>query len=70
MEWELQHNAFFEVLNESGINVVLKQEKGLPIGGHLSAALVELVALHREMLQPSPALLRGTITARYRDKFL
>ena len=69
VEWELHHNAFFEVLNESGINVVLKQEKGLPIGGHLSAALIKLVALHREMLQPSPALLCGTITARYRDNF-
>ena len=70
VEWELQHNALFEVLNESGDSIVLQQEKGLPIGGHLSAALVELVALHREMTQPSPARLVGTMTARYRDNFL
>ena len=51
VEWELEHNSFFEVRGEDGGSVVLKQEKGLPIGGHLSAALVELVALHRELLQ-------------------
>ena len=69
VEWELEHNSFFEVRGEDGGSVVLKQEKGLPIGGHLSAALVELVALHRELLQPNPACLSNTLSARYRDNF-
>ena len=37
-EWELEHNAFFEVRGEENGSVVLKQEKGLRVGGHLSAA--------------------------------
>ena len=69
VEWELEHNACFEVCGEDGGSVVLKQEKGLPIGGHLSAALVELVALHRELLQPNPACLSNTLSARYRDNY-
>ena len=69
VEWELESNAFFEVLDGSGNMVVLCQEKGLPIGGHLSAALVELVALYREMLQPWPQELLPALTARYRDNF-
>ena len=35
VEWELFYNALFEVLDESGKMVVLRQNKGLPIGGHL-----------------------------------
>ena len=54
VQWELEHNALFEVLSEVSNTVVLRQDKGLPIGGHLSAALVELVALYRELLQPFP----------------
>ena len=48
VEWELDHNSDFEVLGPTGSMAVLRQALGLPIGGHLSAALVELVALHRE----------------------
>ena len=69
VEWELEQNAFFEVLNEAGKIVVLRQDKGLPIGGHVSAALVELVALYRELLQSFPTSLCTSITARYRDNF-
>ena len=69
VEWEMEHNAFFEVLNESGETVVLKQHTGLPIGGHLSAALVELAALYRELLQPRPTSFGCNITARYRDNY-
>ena len=35
----------------------------------MSAALVELVALYRELLQPFPTSLGSRITARYRDNF-
>ena len=42
---------------------------GLPIGGHFSAALVELVALWREFSQPWPPGLAGLPTARYRDNY-
>ena len=69
VEWELEHNAFFEVIDDSGKRVVLRQDKGLPIGGHLSAALVELVALFRELEQPWPYMLRASLTCRYRDNF-
>ena len=48
---------------------VLRQHKGLPIGGHLSASLVELVALHRECTQPRPLALSPVLSARYRDNF-
>jgi hypothetical protein len=47
----------------------LQQHRGLPIGGHFSAALVELVALWREFAEPWPACLDGLVTARYRDNF-
>ena len=69
VEWELEHNSLFEVLNGKGERTVLQQHKGLPIGGHLSASLVELVALYREFTQPWPVLLTSTLTARYRDNF-
>ena len=39
VQWELEHNSDFEVLTERGSRVVLRQAVGLPIGGHLSAAL-------------------------------
>ena len=45
VEWEMEHNAEFEVASCAGTDVVLRQVKGLPIGCHLSAALVELTAL-------------------------
>ena len=50
--------------------MVVGQRKGLPIGGHLSAAYVELVALKREYEVCSwPASVEGLRTARYRDNF-
>jgi hypothetical protein len=49
--------------------MVLRQVAGLPMGGHLSAALVELVALQRELEQCWPEVLLGLPTARYRDNF-
>ena len=52
VEWESFHNALFEVSGK-----MVRQSKGLPIGGHLSAALVELVALYREFTQPWPLML-------------
>ena len=69
VEWELEHNSLFEVLNDNGEILVLRQHKGLPIGGHLSASLVELVALHREFTQPRPSELLPALTARYRDNY-
>ena len=67
-EWELQPNDTFEVQTESGALVVLQQRKGLPIGGHLSAVFVELVALRREF-EAWPPLLLNCPTTRYRDNF-
>ena len=69
VEWELAHNSLFEVVGVDGVPVVLQQDKGLPIGGHLSAALVELVALYREYTQPWPSTLEAAISMRYRDNF-
>lgn len=68
-QWELQHNAFFEASTPEGQTVVLQQQLGLPIGGHLSAAMVELVALHQELQHPWPASLAQLPSARYRDNF-
>ena len=48
--------------------VVFKQHRGLPIGGHLSAALCELVALEGGFVSWPPELLVRS-TARYRDNF-
>ena len=67
--WELDNNSPFEVVGANGQMLVLQQNKGLPIGGHLSAALVELVSLHRELVQPWPPLLRAATTMRYREIF-
>ena len=68
VQWELQNNDLFEVA--SGVSdrpLVLRQVRGLPMGGHLSAALVELVALYRELNRPWPPALQLRPTARYRD---
>ena len=67
--WDLENNAMFEAQVELQQTAIFKQHKGLPIGGHLSAAYVELVALRRELQCPWPVVLRGLLTARYRDNF-
>ena len=67
--WDLNSNSDFEATNEDGDTVVLGQRKGLPIGGHLSAAYVELVALQRELQCQWPSTLHGLPTSRYRDNF-
>jgi hypothetical protein len=54
---------------QDGTTHVLEQVRGLPIGGHFSAALVELVALWKELTEPWPAALANNPTARYRDNF-
>ena len=70
VRWELDHNDLFEVSNGTGgERWVLQQVGGLPMGGHLSASMVELVALHREFVRPWPARLMGVPTSRYRDNF-
>jgi hypothetical protein len=69
VEWEMLHNSNFQVIGADGGVVRLRQGIGLPIGGHLSAALVELVALHREHTQPWPPMLAGLLSCRYRDNF-
>ena len=57
--------TFFEVSSGLGAERwVLKQVAGLPMGGHLSAAMV-----HREFLRPWPGRLLGVPTSRYRDNF-
>jgi hypothetical protein len=66
--WELEHNAEFQVVGESG-RLSLEQHRSLPIGGHFSAALVELVALWRELTLPWPPALTELPTARYRDNY-
>ena len=53
----------------AGVVTPLKQHLGLPIGGHFSAALVELVALWREYTEPRPPSLASFPTARYRDNY-
>ena len=69
VEWELLHNSFFAVVDGSSERQ-LRQTKGLPIGGHLSAALVELVALFREhTAAPWPPALAQHLSCRYRDNF-
>ena len=68
-EWDLSNNDTFEVQKGDGSVAVVQQQKGLPIGGHLSAAYVELVALWREYECCWPAMLINVPTARYRDNF-
>ena len=70
VEWELTHNSMFFVKTDLSEDAYLEQVRGLPIGGHLSAALVELVALWREYCCPWPASLEGRLTARYRDNYV
>jgi hypothetical protein len=71
--WDLENNGAFEAQNVGAEgedeDVVLVQRKGLPVGGHLSAAYVELVALRREFECVWPSALTGFPTARYRDNF-
>ena len=66
--WDLEFDDLFEAQAGAGVTV-LRQRKGLPIGGHLSAAYVELVALQREYQCVWPPSLSGLPTARYRDNF-
>ena len=66
--WDLQHDDLFEAQAGAGVQV-LQQRKDLPIGGHLSAAYVELVALQREYICEWPPSLSGLPTTRYRDNF-
>ena len=66
-KWDLEYNDEFDVQVGSETNVVVRQHRGLPIGGHLSAAYVELVALRREFQCPRPAQLIGIPTSRYLD---
>ena len=68
-EWELTRNDTFEVQSGGGVVVVVQQRKGLPIGGHLSAAFVELVALRREYECSWPLMLLNCPSTRYRDNF-
>ena len=68
-EWELANNDTFEAQSGDGTIVVLQQQIGLPIGGHLSAAFVELVALRREYCCAWPSMMLHVPTARYRDNF-
>ena len=68
-EWHLNNNDTFEVQKGDGTLAVVQQCKGLPIGGHLSAAYVELVALRREYQCTWPRILSAAPTARYRDNF-
>ena len=58
----------FEVQNDAK-RVAVQQRKGLLIVGHLSAAYVHLVALHREYECAWPAVLLNMPTARCRDNF-
>jgi hypothetical protein len=68
-QWDLENNDAFEVQTIHNTKVVVGQRTGLPIGGHLSAAYVELVALRRELQCTWPPSLVGLPTARYRDNF-
>ena len=69
VEWELLHNSIF-VVADGVAERKLRQTKGLPIGGHLSAALVELVTLFREhTADPWPSTLSQDPSCRYRDNF-
>ena len=69
-EWELANNDLFETSNGMADDWwVFRQVRGLPLGGHLSAAPVELVALHREYIRPWRQRLLGVTTSRYRDNF-
>ena len=48
-EWNPNNNDTFEVHKGDGsVVVVVQQRRGLPIGGHLSAAYIELVAMRED----------------------
>ena len=69
-QWDLENNDTFEIAALDNTAVVVGQRQGLPIGGHLSAAYVELLALKREYeVSLWPASVAGMLTARYRDNF-
>ena len=63
-EWELSQNSLFEVVEERGQMIVLQQGKG-----HLSAALVELVALFREFTVQWPTCLLDKVSMLQRQLF-
>ena len=65
--WEINSNLDFVVQGLDGANVALVQHKWLPIGGCLSAGLVELGALHMEATKTWPSSLLHCVTSRYRD---
>ena len=67
IDWEINSNLDFVVQGLDGALVALVQHKGLPIGGCLSAGLVELVALHMEATKQWPPQLLHCLAARYRD---
>ena len=69
VKWELARRLDFEVLAPTGETVVLRQCRGLPIGGSLSAGLVELVALRCELRMSELPWVSTVPTARYRDNF-
>ena len=70
-QWDLEKKDTFEIAALDNTAVVVGQRQGLPIGGHLSAAYVELLALKREYeVSLWPASVAGMLTARYRDNFL
>ena len=68
-EWALTCNDTFEAQSGDGSAVVVQQRNGLPIGGHLSAAFAELVALRHEYECSWPQALLCGPTTRYRDNF-
>ena len=69
VQWDMDCNGSFAVQGRGGDTVMLNQSRGLPIGGCLSAGLVELVALFMEHVKPWPLLLLQMDTASYRDNF-
>ena len=69
IEWELTSNMSFICIDGTGQKVAMKQASGLPIGGFLSAPLVELVFLHNEFHKPRLDVLGSSPSCRYRDNF-
>jgi hypothetical protein len=69
VNWELEQGRDFVRSSGHSEMVEMSQVKGVPIGEHLSAALVELVALRRELMSEWPHHLKKVPTARYRDNF-
>ena len=68
-EWVLLHNSNVAVADGDSERK-LRQTKGFPIGGHLSASLVELVAVFREhTADPWPSTLAQYPSCRCCDNF-